>query len=69
MVVVVGAITGDVGGLVGDMALLHLGPGLLLLWVTSMWWWEASLLLWAPRLVGDMVCMPWSLLAMVAVGG
>ena len=36
MVVVVGAITGGVGVLVGDVALLHLGSGLLLSWVTRM---------------------------------
>ena len=36
MVVVVRAIAGGVGGLVGDMVLLHLGLGLLLSWVTSM---------------------------------
>ena len=33
---VVRAIVGGVGGLVGDVALLRLGPGLLLTWVTSM---------------------------------
>ena len=26
------------------------------------------LLLWAPHLVGDVACMPWSLLAAVAIG-
>ena len=36
MVVVVGAVTGDVGGLVGDVALPCLGPGLLLVCITSM---------------------------------
>ena len=36
VVVVVGAITGGVGGLVGDVALSGLGPGGLLLWVTHM---------------------------------
>ena len=36
MVVVVRAVAGGVGGLVGDVALPCLGPGLLLPWVTSM---------------------------------
>ena len=36
VVVVVGAIAGGVGGLVGDVALLGLGLGGLLLWVTRM---------------------------------
>ena len=36
VVVVVGAIAGGVGGLVGDVALLRFGPGGLLSWVTSM---------------------------------
>ena len=46
---VVGAVTGGVGGLVGDMALPGLGPGGLLSWVTRMVVVEASLLPWAPR--------------------
>ena len=29
---------------------------------------EALLLLWAPHLVADVACMPWSLLAAVAIG-
>ena len=36
VVVVVGAVTGGMGVLVGDVALLCLGPGSLLLWVTRM---------------------------------
>ena len=36
VVVVVGVVTGGVGGLVGDVVLPCLGPGLLLLWVTRM---------------------------------
>ena len=36
VVVMVGAVAGGVGGLVGDMALPGLGLGGLLLWVTHM---------------------------------
>ena len=36
VVVVVGAVAGGVGGLVGDVALPGLGPGGLLSWVTRM---------------------------------
>ena len=36
VVVVVGAVTGGMGVLVGDVALLHLGLGSLLSWVTRM---------------------------------
>ena len=36
LVVVVGAVAGGMGCLVGDVAMPHSGPGLLLSWLTSM---------------------------------